>query len=364
MNGTTITMLDTVKSTFVIIQSSSGVCNETLCPIELTQFPYNSTVSNDSDGDEVERLELVTQYLWRIVSPVLILVGVVGNCVNLAVVWKMRFWRRTPLLLLAILALTDITVLLDGLLRYWINYTFDVDVRTISDASCKINLFVIYLGMQFSSWILVCMTIDRFIKTNFPFTYMRVITVRKAYVVVLVLFVFLSGVNLHFFWTNGIINSTECDDITTSYENFEEYVFVYIDFSILSAVPFIIMIILNVFIFRALNKQLAFRKRSVVASRKDKQKESRRLFSRKLTRMLLFVSFYFLVSTVPISVYFMYDSYVKFDDDLHNGRKDVAWSVLYLFQYSNYSLNFVWYAAHNKVFRDKMKEVFGFKPKW
>jgi hypothetical protein len=124
------------------------------------------------------------------------------------------------------------------------------------------------------------------------------------------------------------------------------------------------MIILNVFIFRALNKQLAFRKRSVVASRKDKQKESRRLFSRKLTRMLLFVSFYFLVSTVPISVYFMYDSYVKFDDDLHNGRKDVAWSVLYLFQYSNYSLNFVWYAAHNKVFRDKMKEVFGFKPKW
>jgi hypothetical protein len=102
--------------------------------------------------------------------------------------------------------------------------------------------------MQFSSWILVCMTIDRFIKTNFPFTYMRVITVRKAYVVVLVLFVFLSGVNLHFFWTNGIINSTECDDITTSYENFEEYVFVYIDFSILSAVPFIIMIILNVFI--------------------------------------------------------------------------------------------------------------------
>ena len=56
MNGTTITMLDTVKSTFVIIQSSSGLCNETLCPIGLTQFPYNSTVSNDSDGDEVERL--------------------------------------------------------------------------------------------------------------------------------------------------------------------------------------------------------------------------------------------------------------------------------------------------------------------
>ncbi|XP_052077874.1 psychosine receptor-like [Mytilus californianus] len=88
----------------------------------------------------------------------------------------MRFWRRTPLLLLAVLAITDITVLLDGLLRYWIEYTFKIDIRTLSDASCKINLFILYFAMQYSSWILVCLIVDRFIKTNFPFLYIKKLT--------------------------------------------------------------------------------------------------------------------------------------------------------------------------------------------
>ncbi|XP_052077875.1 psychosine receptor-like [Mytilus californianus] len=323
----------------------------------------NSNASEQSFNiDEVSTLNSVESYLWTYVSPVLILVGVFGNCLSIAVLRKMRFWRRTPLFLLVVLAITDITVLLDGLLRYWINYAFEIDIRTLSDASCKINLFVIYFAMQYSSWILVCMIIDRFLKTNFPFLYMRVATMKKTCLIVLILFIILVGIDLHFFWTNGIIDG-ECDDLNEKYHNFGEFVFVYIDIVILSALPFLIMLILNVFIYRALKRHHEFRSASVVQSRCSRRRGNRRQFSKKLTRMLLFNSAYFLLSTVPISVYFIYDSYVKFKDDLNNARKDVAWSVLYLFQYSNYSLNFVWYTAYNKVFREKAKEIFGFKPK-
>lgn len=340
---------------------------------EILNFTVSTVASVTVNATEITQsnklilLQQSEKYLWRCISPILILIGVFGNILNISVVWRMKFWRKTPLFLLAVLAVTDITILLDGLLRYWINYTFDFDIRSISNGSCKVNLFVIYFSMQFSSWILVCMTVDRFFKTNFPFAYIRIVTIKKTVVIVLCTFVVLSAVNLHFFWTNGLVDG-ECTSVNEKYFNFEEYTFVYIDLVLLSVIPFLIMAVLNCFIYRALKEQISFRSTSVVGStrhrRQDNKRHNKRQFSRKLTRMLLFVSCYFLVSTVPISAYFIFDSYVHYDDNaLYDARKDVAWSILYLFQYSNYSLNFIWYAAHNKVFREKMKEVLGFKSK-
>ncbi|XP_071128068.1 psychosine receptor-like [Mytilus edulis] len=312
--------------------------------------------------DEVHILTSVENYLWTYVSPVVILIGVFGNCLNIAVLKKMQFWRHTPLLLLAVLAVTDITVLLDGLLRYWIKYAFKLDIRTLSDASCKFNLYVIYFSMQYSSWILVCLIVDRFIKTNFPFLYMRLATIKKTCVIIIVIFTILSGINMHFFWTNGI-KDEQCNDIKPEYLNFEKFVFVNLDFVVLSVLPFSIMLILNVFVYRALQQHHKFRSSSVVNSRNSRRTYTKRQFSQKLTRMLFFNSIYFLFSTFPISVYFIYDANNKFKDDLKNAKKHVAWSLLYLLQYSNYSINFLLYAACNKVFREKAKEIFGLKPK-
>ncbi|XP_063416038.1 C-C chemokine receptor type 1-like [Mytilus trossulus] len=329
----------------------------------LNTTTFSSTITNQTFSEnEVRALKIAESYVWTYVSPVLIVVGILGNCLNLAVLKKLRFWRRTPLFLLFILAITDITVLLDGLLRYWIEYTFKLDIRTLSDASCKINLFVLYFAMQYSSWVLVCLIIDRFIKTNFPFLYMRVATIRKTSIIALAAFIILAGINMHFFWTNGIKGKNgACGNLTPAYEYFGEYVFTYIDLVILSLLPFTIMLILNIFVYRALRKHLKFTKSSVVESRNSRKTPNRRHFSQKLTRMLLLNSSYFLLTTVPISVYFIYDSYVKYEDELNKTKMDVARSVLYVFQYSYYSLNFVWYATCNKAFWEKTKEIFGFK---
>ncbi|CAG2197115.1 unnamed protein product [Mytilus edulis] len=322
----------------------------------------STTLDQTSNYDEVHALKRAESYVWTYISPVLIVVGILGNCLNLAVLKKLRFWRRTPFFLLFILAITDITVLLDGLLRYWIKHTFKLDIRTLSEASCKINLFVLYFAMHYSSWILVCLIIDRFIKTNFPFLYMRVATIRKTSVIALAAFIILAGINMHFFWTNGIKGKDgSCGNLTPAYEYFGEYVFTYIDLVILSLLPFIIMLILNIFVYRALKRHLKFTKSSVVESRNSRKAPNRRHFSQKLTRMLLLNSSYFLLTTVPISVYLIYDSYNKCENELKKTKMSVAKSVLFVFQYSYYSLNFVWYATCNKAFWEKTKEIFGFK---
>ncbi|CAG2197116.1 unnamed protein product [Mytilus edulis] len=328
----------------------------------------STTLDQTSNYEKVHALKLAESYVWTCVSPVLIVVGIFGNCLNLAVLKKLRFWRRTPLFLIFILAITDITVLLDGLLSYWIEYTFKLDIRTLSDASCKISLFVLYFAMHYSSWILVCLIIDRFIKTNFPFLYMRVATIRKTSVIALAAFIILAGINMHFFWTNGIKGENgikgkteSCGNLTPAYEFFGEYVFTYIDLVILSLLPFTIMLILNIFVYRALKRHLKFTKSSVVESRNSRKTPNRRHFSQKLTRMLLLNSSYFLLTTVPISVYLIYDSYNKCENELKKTKMECCKVCLVCVPYSYYSLNFVWYATCNKAFWEKTKEIFGFK---
>lgn len=317
---------------------------------------YNNTSSLSHN-----LLQDTENYLWIIISPILLLLGISGNCLCFVVVWKMKFWRKTPLFLLAVLSITDVTVLLDGLLRYWVMYAFDLDFRNLSNAGCKINLFVLYLSMQFSAWILVCVTVDRFVKTNFPLKYIRVATIAKTSISILVILIVLSGIDLHYFWTNGLVNGT-CKSVTKEIKYFEDKIFVYIDLTVMSLVPSVVIISLNCFIYRALQQQEKFRNKSVVESRVQNSIQNKRRFSRKLTRMLLIVSCYFSISTLPISIYNVYDSYEKPEDVEANSIKNIVWTVTYLFQYTNYSVNFILYAAHNKVFRNKMKETIGFKP--
>ena len=81
----------------------------------------------------------VAVWLCRILSPVLLLVGVLGNCVSF-VVWSRKRMRVTnSSVYLRILAVIDTCVLLIATLRELISHTTDVDIQEINDISCRIH---------------------------------------------------------------------------------------------------------------------------------------------------------------------------------------------------------------------------------
>lgn len=325
-----------------------------------TEWPIDSSTNmtssmNNSMGSDpyTDFLEDISRYLWVVLSPVLFVVGVIGNTLTIVVLKQMKLHKRPPLFLLFVLSLSDILVLSVGLSRYWIKETFSVDIRALTNFGCKFNLFFIYWSMQLSSWILVCIVLERCIKTNFPYRYPRIVTVKRCSVLVVFLMIILAGVDLHYFWTNGLTmdgSEIECNSLTDKYFNFEEFVFTYIDFSVLSVVPFLLMIVMNITIIRVFRQSRHFRK-STVKNRQTNKKLNR--FDVKLTRMLLCTSVYFLVATLPISIYFIVDSYQKNLTDLGSAKMDVVWSTSYIFQFTNYTINFFLYNLTNERFRKK-----------
>jgi len=300
------------------------------------------------------------KYLWIVFSPIIFIFGCFGNILNILILFRLKFHKNSTLSLLFVLAFTDIAVLVVGLPRYFVRNAFDgFDLRTVSQFSCKFSLFLIYFTMQLSSWILVLVTVIRFIKTVYPLHVAKgIMSLRKGMVILGIISGFLFFLNLHFFWTNGVTTDDDCGSLTESDRIFDEFYFVYIDFTFLSAIPAIIMIVLNAFILRKIKiLKMRTQRRSSVT----KQNYSREPIS-KVTHMLVVTSTYFIVATVPISIYFIVDSYVRppaveQGDTLTEARLDLVWTVTFLFQFSHFALNFFLYTATNGRYRKELAKI-------
>ncbi|CAG2214367.1 unnamed protein product [Mytilus edulis] len=323
---------------------------------EVTTNQFNLTTNaSDTSSAEAEAIEEVAKWLWIIVSPILLVFGLIGNIGILLVLWKMKVCKNLTYIFLFILATINTVVLIVGLTRYWILATFDFDIRNISTPGCLSQLFLIYFSMHMSSWTLVCITTIRFLKTKFPFRYRAKYFTRALKILYILTFAICLALDLHLFFTNGLVmidNGYECNNTSLEYFTFEEKVFVLIDLAMLSVIPFIIMFVMNLFIGKRVIKSMAFRRLSIFNN------QSRRRLNRKskrITQMLFFTSLYFLITTLPVSVLFVVDSYLPdWKSAKMQAKLDLAKAVLYLFQFSFYAINFYIYIEISNDFRKNL----------
>ncbi|XP_045203525.2 galanin receptor 2b-like [Mercenaria mercenaria] len=335
--------------------------NVTLCcntSDVITHLPWNATenvttgANKEAEcGNETEAV--VSEYLWKIFPPILFFIGLTGNCLTIVVIKRLGFRKQPTLTFLLCLAINDIIVLCTGLPRYWILYVFDYDLKTASNANCKLYYFFLYMTMQYSSWILVGVTVERLVKGYFPMKYRRIYSYRKVIIELLVTLFILILVNGHFFFTNGINDFTEgnCSSLNPDFRYFDENVFIFIDFSVLSVIPFIIMLVCNILLVKVLRQ--VQRDRVSMMHQSVYRKTSR--FSVKMTKMLVLCTFYFLIATAPISIYFILDTYLK--PEHVSNYNCLAWSITYLLQYSNSCINFYLYTAMNDRFYKELKAL-------
>jgi hypothetical protein len=320
----------------------------------ISEIISGTTVANISnDNSEIgEDIHEVANYLWKVISPILLVIGVGGNAGIMIILYKMKFWTKMTYVFLFILAADDSVVLCVGLSRYWIKAMFDLDIRDISNFGCVFHLFLIYFSMQLSSWTLVCVTVERYVKTRHPFMYLSHRFSRVLKPVFVISFIVCLSLNLHFFWTNSLVTTGsvyKCTNPTSEYNIFEEQYYVFVDLVMLSVLPFILMFTMNLLIGKSLHESRVFRRCSIP------NPKTRRGFirsSKKLTRMLFFTSIYFLVTTLPVSIFFVVDSFVEDpDNNLTTAKLELAKAVLYLLQFSNYAVNFYIFIEVNDNFR-------------
>jgi len=360
---------------------------------------------NDTDRDTLDTHALyrVSQYLWQCGSPVLILVGTVGNVLSILVLRRPKLRQSTTMFYLTCLSFGDLFTLYTGLLRYWISETFGEDIRNISSVSCKLHTFLVYYSLDITVWILVSVTLDRCVSVSLPFKSKRICTIPKAKLVIIILLLVFLFKNLHFFWTVDLVQTWEyrCDANTPDVEDFLRYVWPWIDLATFCVIPFTIMILANIkMIYEMIISQrkleahrsyrggpvtdsahfpspASFPNQSGVSlhsmttqehtavngiSRTDRHMSQASSKARKripsLTAMLLTINCVFLITTSPIQAFLIGEEYWFAKRTMNDIAKyKLWWSIVNMLQYLNNAIHFFLYCLTGPRFRDELKAM-------
>lgn len=304
-------------------------------------------------------------YIWNIFPPILIFFGTIGNVLSIIVLRRPKIRKSVCSIYFIALSVSDLLVLYTGLLRQWIHKTFDVDIRHMGSAGCKIHTWLVYFFLDFSSWILVAVTVERVLLVWFPRKATVKCTKNLAKLSLFVIGTCLLLVNSHILYGRGLdVTNTNgssvvdytCSFISDHYEDFWTSTWPSVDLTIFCGGPFCFLLIGNILIFlkvlltkRAVKRQC----KNVVKTRKKDSKFS------SMSIMLLVVNTTFLLCNTPISVYLIgYETWVQ---KVH-GREYVTleyliWSVVNILMYLNNSINFLLYILSGSRFRNEIKSM-------
>ena len=157
--------------------------------------PYSSTPSPCEHTDYYPCHLAVL--LWKIFCPVLLVVGLVGNSIAIAVWSRKRMRFSTTSLYLRFLAIVDTAVLVVAPLRELVFYSSGTDIQVINDFSCRFHSWLVFTVTALSAWILAAISIDRLILVKFPL-WAKVNCSKKSVVRVFIILTLLIGfINTH-----------------------------------------------------------------------------------------------------------------------------------------------------------------------
>ncbi|XP_005093128.1 probable G-protein coupled receptor 139 [Aplysia californica] len=338
----------------------------------------------------------VSKYLWMTVSPVLLVVGTVGNVLSIIVMSRRNLRGSQASVYLIALSLTDIVVLYTGLLRHFLRSVASLDVRAMTELGCKINIMMVYASLDISVWILVAFTFERFLSVFTPHKVKSYCTRLTSVIVICIIIILLLGLNSHFlfgfefvvFGKNANFSGiTVCYYATDEYRLFAQSAWPWIDFSVFSLVPFIIFIIGNVCIATRVVKSRRTTQRigtletnaAINSTANGGTENEPRTVSRirhtapafpvphakrvdrtaSMTAILLVLNIMFLITTTPVSIFFIVEPYwVKWAKTPR--EKEIihlTFTIVNLIMYLNNAINFILYCLTGSRFRRELHNM-------
>ena len=335
----------------------------------------NTTMEEDYDDYTTYPDYQASILIWKVVPPILILLGTIGNILSIVVLTRKSIKDSTTALYLTFLAASDLCVLYTGLLRQWTKHLFEYDVRHISEAVCKIHIWLVYSSLDFSAWIIIAFTLERVISVWCPFSTKTKCSRKYAMALLIAILVFLLALNSHVLY--GFVNKgsmdehdtgiKKCVDINENYYDFLSLVWPWIDLCVFCIIPVSVIVIGNgCILFGVIKSQRKTRSRSVpsVNTNQRTSLQHGRANHSSMTSMLITLNMVFLFTTSPVSIYNIGFTHWMTSVTSQDYATLYLWSaIVAMLQYTNNSINFLLYCLSGTRFRKEVKRLFCQKPR-
>lgn len=300
----------------------------------------------------------VGTHFFAYFTPVILLVGMVGNCLSLSVFTTKNMKKLSASIYLAALSIADISSLVFYVLVEWLRRGFthinpEVKLSFLdADGVCQTLLYLSYMSRCMSAWIIVAFTVERFNGVCYPLKKVK----RNACKTLLLMFLFNATLVLYKPILSGeytIRGRTAC--AANPKHSFVSFVLDSLFAVSISFIPFLIITTLNVFIVRKVFLH-NYRNRDIFTEDTKIRLE--------FTFILLAISFFFVAVNLPYFVIwfrnFLNSHFIsapsdtmflsKADIDEWNGVLLITRTIFYM----NYCVNFFLYSITGASFRKEL----------
>lgn len=352
----------------------------------LTIFEHLLSICLDSHTDVLDFEDLLWQeqpgymkinsFLRMYVPPILVVIGTIGNLFSLIILARYRSKVKTYTYL-AVLAAMDILVLYVGLLRIWLSIFF-IDIPSISSLLCKSISFLGYVSSDLSVWLIVAVTMERFVAVYFPLRASRIFTTSRVRLIILGIALVICAANLHVLWTLDLRHTRQNNSNVTlckplpAFQSLMVTIWPWVDAAMYSFIPFVVITVFNILLIKRISEarnmrkhlqQYTVRRKSSTCSGNTNAKSFEN--SKRLTRMLIAVSFTFLVTTLPVNVFHIVSPVLGPDDKTMELGEYIESFALFsllrtiaeMLMYLNHSINFFLYCVTGKQFRYQFMQL-------
>ncbi|KAK3599349.1 hypothetical protein CHS0354_009848 [Potamilus streckersoni] len=290
-------------------------------------------------------------FIGYVMVPFLLAVGLCGNCLTVAIIRRSYFLSSTVRIFLIALALSDTTFILTfPFNKQFVHTMLGMDIRALTVSGCKAFFCFFRSAKICSSWLVVAISIERFVVIWVPLKAKLISTTTAGRItvvsIVTVVFIFDGTWSM----TTDVINNVCLANVVTPGTKDLAMGFVIAGTVIFSVIPvFILLLLTPLTIVKLLHDRR--NRRQMMAPMPNINDDTSRV-----TLMLLAVTIAYIVMVSPISVVHS----VAFFNNQNLLETQVPSIVIFrefaqVLEQMNYAVNFFLYVAINSRFRANLK---------
>ena len=304
------------------------------------------------DSDQIQQYKTVHTCLMKYGIPVIMVPGVAGNVLCVVTLSTKTFSGNNTALLLTALALVDILALLVQGIHGWSLAVFDTHLIAVSPILCKIWIYVIFMTMHFSAWILVLVTAERLLLIQWPHR-SRTLCSRKVVTRAIILTGLVIAAIDVYIPVTVLNNSTHPHTSNICYLSRADVTLWklhhWTDMVISCLLPFSLLLLGNTTLIIKLYN-----------NRQSETSRSSNRLSITVSFMLILTSVVFLITSLPIKLGSLWiDQIVPGwqTDELAFAKSQVLFAVGFVCAFLNHAINFVLYFLSGRLFREAVVKI-------
>ncbi|XP_053378510.1 FMRFamide receptor-like [Mercenaria mercenaria] len=316
----------------------------------------NSNISVNFTTDENDTLSIdfpepyksIRNFInWAIIG--LVLMSIAGNTMIIIVMSRKQNRNSSTSTFFTALAVSDMSLAISVSFERWLHWTCNISLYGISPYLTTAKTILTYSNIQISSWLLLCITVERVLSIAMPLQIREICTKARAGVTLFILCFVITALNtveftcivsVQFDKTFGIIWIRKVDN--------GETIIAWMDFINSFFIPITVIIVGSVYIVVHLLR---------ISIQKQASKNGR---NRSVTMTLLAANIVFVLTMSPfVLLHLIYPSLDGIDVSPY-----LFWTISELFMFlsdMNAALNFFVYVLSGSRFRSDVKQIFGFQ---